>query len=216
MTMRSSIKSLLAFVILIPLVAVLSWPTGIWSRPRSQEEGVDGLAISDIRVSDVLDASATITWRTSEAADSQVVWRKGAAEEHATARVPKFTVLIGASHGAGNYAMCGRGYLPRFLFTWPNSRISVMGAEQAAQVLITVKRQQLAKEGKELSPEQEAQIGEPVRAKYVEEGHPYYAAARLWDDGIIDPADTRTVVALALSASLNAPIPETAYPVFRM
>jgi acetyl-CoA carboxylase carboxyltransferase component len=134
----------------------------------------------------------------------------------ATARVPKFTVMIGASHGAGNYAMCGRGYLPRFLFTWPNSRISVMGAEQAAQVLITVKREQLAKEGKELSPEEEAKIGDPVRAKYVEEGHPYYATARLWDDGIIDPADTRTVIGLAISASLNAPVPETQYPVFRM
>jgi len=134
----------------------------------------------------------------------------------ATARVPKFTVLIGASHGAGNYAMCGRGYLPRFLFTWPNSRISVMGAEQAAQVLITVKRQQLEKEGKELTPDQEAKIGDPVRAKYIEEGHPYYATARLWDDGIVDPAQTRTVIGLALSASLNAPVPATTYPVFRM
>ena len=134
----------------------------------------------------------------------------------ATARVPKFTVLIGASHGAGNYAMCGRGYLPRFLFTWPNSRISVMGAEQAAQVLITVKRAQLEKEGKELSPEEEANIGDPVRAKYLLEGHPYYATARLWDDGIIDPAQTRTVIGLALSAALNAPVPATTYPVFRM
>jgi 3-methylcrotonyl-CoA carboxylase beta subunit len=134
----------------------------------------------------------------------------------ATAAVPKFTVIIGSSNGAGNYAMCGRGYLPRFLFSWPNSRISVMGAEQAAQVLITVKREQLAKDGKELTPEMEREIGDPVRAKYIEEGHPYYATARLWDDGVIDPAETRQVIALALSASLNAPIPETRYPVFRM
>jgi 3-methylcrotonyl-CoA carboxylase beta subunit len=134
----------------------------------------------------------------------------------ATARVPKLTVIIGASHGAGNYAMCGRGYLPRFLFTWPNSRISVMGAEQAAQVLITVKREQLAKAGSELTSKMEAEIGDPVRAKYVEEGHPYFATARLWDDGIIDPADTRTVIGLALSAALNAPVPHTTYPVFRM
>jgi 3-methylcrotonyl-CoA carboxylase beta subunit len=91
-----------------------------------------------------------------------------------------------------------------------------MGAEQAAQVLITVKREQLAKEGKELSPEEEAKIGDPVRAKYVEEGHPYYATARLWDDGIIDPAETRTAIGLAISAALNAPVPETQYPVFRM
>jgi len=134
----------------------------------------------------------------------------------ATARVPKLTVIIGASHGAGNYAMCGRGYLPRFLFTWPNSRISVMGAEQAAQVLITVKREQLAKNGKALTAEMEAGIGDPVRAKYIVEGHPYYATARLWDDGIVDPAETRTVIGLALSAALNAPVPHTTYPVFRM
>ena len=112
--------------------------------------------------------------------------------------------------------MCGRGYLPRFLFTWPNARISVMGAEQAAQVLIQVKRDQLAKAGKSLTPEMEQEIGDPVRAKYVAEGHPYYATARLWDDGILDPAQTRTALALALSASLNAPVPETTYPVFRM
>ena len=134
----------------------------------------------------------------------------------ATARVPKFTILIGASHGAGNYAMCGRGYLPRLLFSWPNSRISVMGAEQAAQVLITVKREQLAKKGEKLTLEMERKIGDPVRAKYQVEGHPYYATARLWDDGIIDPAQTRTALALALSASLNAPVTTTEYPVFRM
>jgi acetyl-CoA carboxylase carboxyltransferase component len=134
----------------------------------------------------------------------------------ATARVPKFTLLIGASHGAGNYAMCGRGYLPRFLFSWPNSRISVMGAEQAAQVLITVKRDQLAKEGKTLTPAMEAEIGDPVRAKYQEEGHPYYATSRLWDDGILDPAGTRVALGLAISASLNAPVEFTQYPVFRM
>ncbi len=133
-----------------------------------------------------------------------------------TARVPKFTLLIGASHGAGNYAMCGRGYLPRFLFTWPNSRISVMGAEQAAQVLITVKRDQLAKEGKPLTPAMEAEIGDPVRAKYQEEGHPYYATSRLWDDGILDPAGSRMALGLAISASLNAPVEKTQYPVFRM
>ena len=134
----------------------------------------------------------------------------------AAARVPKFTVIIGASHGAGNYAMCGRGYLPRFLFTWPNSRISVMGAEQAAQVLITVKREQLAKEGKSLTSAMEAEIGDPVRAKYQEEGHPYYATSRLWDDGILDPAGTRRALGLAISAALNAPVEETTYPVFRM
>ena len=153
-----------------------------------------------------------------KAAEQGGIARDGAkmVQAVAAARVPKFTVLIGASHGAGNYAMCGRGYLPRFLFAWPNSRISVMGAEQAAQVLVTVKKQQLAREGKELSAEEEAQIADPVLDKYVKEGHPYYATSRLWDDGIIDPADTRTVIGLAISAALNAPIPDTDFPEFRM
>jgi acetyl-CoA carboxylase carboxyltransferase component len=134
----------------------------------------------------------------------------------ATADVPKITVVIGASHGAGNYAMCGRAYGPRFLFTWPNARVSVMGAEQAAQVLVQVKREQLAREGKALSADEERAIADPVRAKYEREGDPYYGTARLWDDGIIDPARTRETVALALSAALNAPIGESRPPVYRM
>jgi len=134
----------------------------------------------------------------------------------ATAAVPKITVIIGASHGAGNYAMCGRGYGPRFLFTWPNARISVMGAEQAASVLVQVKREQLSRDGKTLTPEDERAISRPVLEKYDREGDPYFGSARLWDDGIIDPAQTRPVVALSLSAALNAPIPETLSPVFRM
>ena len=129
----------------------------------------------------------------------------------ATAAVPRLTVIIGASHGAGNYAMCGRGYSPRFLFTWPNSRISVMGAEQAAQVLITVKEQR-----QQLSEEERRAIGDPVRAQYEVEGSPYYATARLWDDGILDPIETRAAVGLALEAALHAPIPDTRCPVFRM
>jgi acetyl-CoA carboxylase carboxyltransferase component len=134
----------------------------------------------------------------------------------ATALVPRITVLIGASHGAGNYAMCGRGYRPRFLFTWPNSRISVMGAEQAASVLVQVKRDQLAREGKTLSHEEAEAIARPVIEKYEREGSPYYATGQLWDDGIIDPVDTRAVVALALSASLNAPVTRGPAPVYRM
>jgi 3-methylcrotonyl-CoA carboxylase beta subunit/propionyl-CoA carboxylase len=134
----------------------------------------------------------------------------------ATAAVPKITVIIGASHGAGNYAMCGRGYLPRFLFTWPNSRVSVMGAEQASSVLVQIKRQQLEREKKTLTDEEARQIADPVCEKYEREGDPYFGTARLWDDGIIDPVQTRAVVGLALSASLNAPIPESKAPVFRM
>ena len=134
----------------------------------------------------------------------------------ATAEVPRLTVLIGASHGAGNYAMCGRGYRPRFLFGWPNSRISVMGAEQAASVLVQVKRDQLAREGKSLTKEEAEAIAGPVIEKYEREGSPYFATAHLWDDGIIDPVETRAAVALALSAALNAPVVRGPAPVFRM
>jgi 3-methylcrotonyl-CoA carboxylase beta subunit len=134
----------------------------------------------------------------------------------ACARVPKFTVIIGGSFGAGNYGMCGRAYSPRFLWMWPNARIGVMGDEQAANVLAQVRRDGLERQGKEWPAEEEEAFKQPIRAQYEHEGHPYYASARLWDDGIIDPADTRTVLGLALSASLNAPIEETRFGLFRM
>ncbi|MBL8629347.1 MAG: methylcrotonoyl-CoA carboxylase [Rhodospirillaceae bacterium] len=134
----------------------------------------------------------------------------------ASAEVPKFTVLIGGSFGAGNYGMCGRAYSPRFLFTWPNSRISVMGGEQAASVLATVKRDAMEAKGQSWSADDETSFKTPIRNRYETEGSPYYATARLWDDGIIDPAQTRDVLGLAISASLNAPIPETRFGVFRM
>jgi 3-methylcrotonyl-CoA carboxylase beta subunit len=132
------------------------------------------------------------------------------------AKVPKFTVIIGGSFGAGNYGMCGRAYEPRFLWMWPNARISVMGGEQAAAVLATVKRDGIEARGGQWSAQEEADFKEPIRQQYEVQGHPYYASARLWDDGVIDPADTRQVLALALSASLNAPIADTQYGVFRM
>lgn len=132
------------------------------------------------------------------------------------AAVPKFTVIIGGSFGAGNYGMCGRAYGPRQLWMWPNARISVMGGEQAANVLLTVKKEQMARAGKKMSPEEEAEFKRPVLEKYEEEGSAYYSTARLWDDGIIDPADTRTVLALGVSASLNAPFPPRQQSVFRM
>ncbi len=132
------------------------------------------------------------------------------------AQVPKFTIVIGGSYGAGNYGMAGRAYSPRFLFMWPNARISVMGGEQAANVLATVKETQLASQGKKLSPEQREEIMKPIRAKYDVESSAYYSTGRLWDDGIIDPADTRIILALCISASLNAEIPDTNYGVFRM
>jgi len=134
----------------------------------------------------------------------------------ASARVPKFTVIIGGSFGAGNYGMCGRAYSPRFLWTWPNARISVMGGEQAAQVLAQVKRDNIEAGGGSWPQADAEAFMDPIRAQYEAQGNPYYASARLWDDGIIDPADTRRVVALGISASLNAPLVETPFGVFRM
>jgi len=134
----------------------------------------------------------------------------------ACAQVPKITILIGGSYGAGNYGMCGRSYSPRFLYTWPNARISVMGGEQAATVLATITREQKRREKKEFSLEEEEQLKAPIIKRFEHEGHPYYASARLWDDGIIDPAHTRQVVGLSLFASFNAPINKTKFGVFRM
>jgi acetyl-CoA carboxylase carboxyltransferase component len=145
--------------------------------------------------------------------------KDGAKMVHAVANaaVPKFTVVIGGSFGAGNYGMCGRAYGPRFLWMWPNARISVMGGVQAASVLSTVKQDQLARADKPPMTEEEvAEFERPTREKYEEEGNPYYSTARLWDDGVLDPAETRTALALALSAAFNAPIPETEFGVFRM
>ena len=144
--------------------------------------------------------------------------KDGAKMVHAVANsvVPKFTVIIGGSFGAGNYGMCGRAYEPRLLWMWPNARISVMGGEQAAGVLTTVKRDQLARQGRTLGAEDEAAIRDPILAKYEREGSPYYSTARLWDDGILDPAETRQALALGLSAAFNAPIPDARFGVFRM
>jgi 3-methylcrotonyl-CoA carboxylase beta subunit len=132
------------------------------------------------------------------------------------AQVPKFTVIIGGSYGAGNYGMCGRAFGPRFLWMWPNARISVMGGEQAANVLATIRRDAIEAKGGRWSDEEEAAFKAPIRDQYDREGHPYFASARLWDDGVIDPADTRRVLGLAISAALNRPIERTTFGVFRM
>jgi 3-methylcrotonyl-CoA carboxylase beta subunit len=132
------------------------------------------------------------------------------------AQVPKLTVILGGSFGAGNYGMCGRAFNPRFLWTWPNARISVMGGEQAASVLATVRRDGIEAKGGKWSTEEEDKFKAPIREQYERQGHPYYATARLWDDGVIDPADTRRVLGLALATTTNAPVEETRYGVFRM
>ena len=132
------------------------------------------------------------------------------------ARVPKFTIIIGGSFGAGNYGMCGRAFGPRFVWMWPNARISVMGGEQAANVLAQVKGDNLTRKGESWSAEEQEAFKRPIREQYERQGHPYYASARLWDDGIIDPRSTREVLGLGISASLNTPIEKTSFGVFRM
>jgi 3-methylcrotonyl-CoA carboxylase beta subunit len=134
----------------------------------------------------------------------------------ANANVPKFTVILGGSFGAGNYGMCGRAYSPRFLWMWPNARISVMGGAQAANVLLTVQEDNLEREGRGMTDEERDEFKKPILEKYEEEGNPYHSTARLWDDGVIDPADTRMVLALGLSAAANAPLEETRFGIFRM
>ena len=134
----------------------------------------------------------------------------------ASAEVPKFTVILGGSFGAGNYAMCGRAYSPRFLWMWPNAQVSVMGGQQAANVLLTVRLDNMRAEGHDLSEEEQEEFKAPILQKYEEEGNAYYSAARLWDDGVIDPLDTRMYLALGLSAAANAPIPDTTFGIFRM
>jgi acetyl-CoA carboxylase carboxyltransferase component len=150
--------------------------------------------------------------------EHQGIAKDGAKMVHAVANaaVPKFTVVVGGSFGAGNYGMCGRAYQPRQLWMWPNARISVMGGEQAASVLAQVKQEQQARRGQPMSDADVEALKAPILARYEEEGSPYYSTARLWDDGVIPPADTRTVLGLGLSAALNAPIPETRFGVFRM
>jgi acetyl-CoA carboxylase carboxyltransferase component len=144
--------------------------------------------------------------------------KDGAKMVHAVANadVPKITLIVGGSHGAGNYAMCGRGYDPRFLWMWPNSRISVMGGEQAANVLLTVKKKGLEAKGKKMTRKEEEEFLAPILQKYEHEASPYFSSSRIWDDGIFDPVDTRKVLSLCISASLNAPIPDQRYGVFRM
>lgn len=151
-------------------------------------------------------------------AEASGIAKHGAKMVHAVAcaQVPKITILIGGSYGAGNYGMCGRSYSPRFLFMWPNARISVMGGEQAANVLVQVQRDQRALNNETLSETEENKIKRPILESFEKEGHPYYSSARLWDDGVIDPKDTRRVVGLALQASLNTSIPDYKFGIFRM
>ena len=195
-----------------------SWPTTACcsASPRSRAPTSSSCATSA--------ASRCCSCRTSAGFMVGQAYEAGGIAKHgakmvtavACARVPKLTVIIGGSFGAGNYSMCGRAYSPRFLWMWPNARISVMGGEQAASVLATVRGDQLEAAGRHWSGQDEDDFKAPIRAQYEEQGNPYYSTARLWDDGIIDPADTRTVVGLALSVCAQAPLDAVSYGVFRM
>ena len=202
---------------------IMGYPVGILANngvlfSESAKKGAHFIELCCVRKTPIIYLQNITGFIVGKQYEHGAIASDGAKMVHATAvaQVPRFTVIVGGSYGAGNYAMCGRGYFPRLLWMWPNSRISVMGGEQAANVLVQVKRDQLAARGQELSAEEETAIRKPVLEKYEREGSPYYASARLWDDGIIDPVDTRNALALVISMSLNAPIPDYAPGVFRM
>ena len=186
---------------------------------ESAQKGAHFIELCTARDIPLLFLQNTTGFMVGQEYEAGGIARDGAKMVHAVANanVPKFTVIIGGSFGAGNYGMCGRGYQPRFLWMWPNARISVMGGEQAANVLLTIKQDQLAREGNaQMKPKEQAEFMRPTLEKYETEGNPYYSTARLWDDGILDPVDTRRVLGLAIAATMNEPVGETRYGVFRM
>ena len=185
---------------------------------ESAQKGAHFIELCCQRLIPLVFLQNTTGYMVGSQAESGGIARHGAKMVNAVAcaQVPKFTVIIGGSFGAGNYGMCGRAYDPRFLWSWPNARISVMGAEQAANVLVQVKQEAVAKQGKTLSDDEVHAIRQPILENYDYQGNPYYASARLWDDGIIDPADTRAVLGHGLAIAMNAPIEETRFGIFRM
>ncbi|MHC4779885.1 MAG: carboxyl transferase domain-containing protein [Planctomycetota bacterium] len=202
---------------------IMGYPVGILANngvlfSESALKGAHFMTMCNIRRVPILFFQNITGFIVGREYESGGIAKDGAKMVHALANadVPKFTVILGASHGAGNYGMCGRAYQPRLLWSWPTARISVMGAEQAANVLLTVKADQARREGRDLSREEEDGIRDSIRRKYDREGNPYTSTARLWDDGILDPRDTRSALALAISMSLNAPIPPHRVGVFRM
>jgi acetyl-CoA carboxylase carboxyltransferase component len=202
---------------------IMGYPVGIVANngvlfSESAQKGAHFVSICAVRKIPLIFLQNITGFIVGKEFEHGGIAKDGAKMVHAVAnaQVPRFTLVIGASHGAGNYAMCGRGYFPRLMWMWPTSKISVMGGEQAANVLLTVKRAALEMEGKSMTPAQEKKLMEPILKKYDQEGSAYYATARLWDDGIIEPLDTREVLGLAISASLNSFIPEHKFGVFRM
>jgi acetyl-CoA carboxylase carboxyltransferase component len=217
-------KELHALTLITGFARIMGYPVGFVANNgvlfgESGRKGAHFIELCSIRKIPIIYLQNITGFIVGKEYEHSAIANDGAKMIHATAnaQVPRFTIIINRSHGAGNYAMCGRGYLPRLMWMWPNARISVMGGEEASNVLAQVKQEQLAKAGKPLmTPEEEAEFRKPILEKYEREGSPYYATARLWDDGIIDPIDTRNALALGISLALNQPIPEYKVGVFRM
>jgi acetyl-CoA carboxylase carboxyltransferase component len=220
----SEFKELHAITLITGFAKIMGYPVGIIGNNgvlfgESGRKGAHFIELCAMRKIPLIYLQNITGFIVGREYEHSGIARDGAKMVHATAnaQVPRFTVIVGGSFGAGNYAMCGRGYLPRLLWMWPNSRISVMGGEQAAGVLLQVKMEQMAAQGlPPMSPEEQEEFKRPTLEKYEREGSPYYATARLWDDGIIDPLDTRNALALAISMSLNQPIPDYKMGIFRM
>lgn len=220
----SEFKELYATTLVTGFAKIMGYPIGIVANNgvlfgESGRKGAHFVELCSMRKIPLLFLQNITGFIVGKEYEHGGIARDGAKMVHAVAnaQVPRFTLVVGGSHGAGNYAMCGRGYLPRMMWMWPNSRISVMGGEQAANVLLQVKMEQMAKKGLEpMTPEQQIEFKRPTLEKYETEGSPYYATARLWDEGIIDPLDTRTVLGLAIATALNQPIPDYKMGIFRM
>lgn len=216
-------KELYATTLVTCFARIMGYPVGILANngvlfSESALKGAHFVTMCSTRRIPLVFLQNITGFIVGKAAEHGGIAKDGAKMVHAVAnaQVPRFTVIVGGSYGAGNYGMCGRGYLPRLLWMWPNARISVMGGEQAAGVLLTIKLDQLAAKGKTMSPEEQEEFKRPILEKYEHEGNPYYSTARIWDDGIIDPMDTRSALGLGISMSLNAPIPDHQFGVFRM
>lgn len=216
-------KELYATTLVTCFARIMGYPVGILANngvlfSESALKGAHFVSMCAVRKIPLVFLQNITGFIVGKAAEHGGIAKDGAKMVHAVAnaQVPRFTLIMGGSFGAGNYGMCGRGYLPRLLWMWPNARISVMGGEQAANVLLTIKLDQLRAEGKTMSEEEQEEFKRPILEKYEREGNPYYSTARMWDDGIIDPVDTRSALALGISMSLNTPIPEHKFGVFRM
>ncbi len=216
-------KELYGTTLVTGFAKIMGYPVGIVANngvlfSESAQKGAHFVSLCSVRKIPLVFLQNITGFIVGKEYEHGGIAKDGAKMVHAvaTAQVPRFTVIIGGSHGAGNYAMCGRGYLPRLLWMWPTSRISVMGGAQAADVLLTVKMARLEKEGKSMTPDEQEEFKKPILARYEKESSAYFATARLWDDGVIDPTDTRTVLGLSISMSMNAPIPDQEFGVFRM